>query len=65
MKEMIVLPLSKDLWIAPEYDKDGNIVARKDNVSTANLPQPSQMTPDQMAMLMAQVQAATPAPKPE
>lgn len=65
MSDMIVLPLSKDLWVAPKYDDKGEIVPRTDTVSTANLPQPGQMTPDQMAILMAQIEAAKTAPKPE
>ena len=52
---MVVLPISGDLWIPPTMDESGNIVPRTDTVSAADLPQRAKMTPDQAAILMAEL----------
>jgi hypothetical protein len=53
---MVVLPISGDLWSAPVYDEAGNIVPRADTLDLRGMPAPAKMTPDQAAMLFAQVQ---------
>ena len=54
---MIQLPLSGDLWVAPTRDEHGKIVPRPDNFKIGPMPQArATMTPDQAAMLMAQIE---------
>lgn len=52
---MIQLP-GGDLWSPPTFDGEGNIVPRVDNVSTADLPVRAKMSPDAMAILMAELE---------
>jgi hypothetical protein len=51
-RNMIQLPLSGDLWLAPEFDADGNIVPRADTLDMKNMPLPGKMSPDVAAILM-------------
>lgn len=49
--------------MAPEVDKDGNVIPRADTVSVADMPVRAKMTPDVAAILMAEFEAAKTAAK--
>lgn len=63
MRNFTQLPVSGDLWMAPEVDKDGNVIPRADTVSVADMPVRAKMTPDVAAILMAEFEAAKTAAK--
>ena len=64
MKNMVVLPISGDLWTPPEYNDKGEIIPRADTLDLRGLPVPAKMTPDQAAMLFAQMSQMAPAATP-
>jgi hypothetical protein len=49
---IVQLPMG-DLWRAPEFDKEGNIVPRQDNVDSRNMGVRRINSPDAQAILMA------------
>jgi hypothetical protein len=51
----IPLPLSRDLWQPYEFDAEGAIIERKDNIDASRLPQSAAVAgPDVAALLMAE-----------
>ncbi len=67
MSNMIQLPVSGDLWIPPEYDAEGNIKPREDNIAPDTTPKIRMTSPDVAALAMAELarvqnEAAKPAP---
>lgn len=64
LSQFVQLPISGDLWRAPQRNENGEAIPRPDTVDVSNLPLArGNNSPDVAAILMAELQTAS-APKP-